>query len=294
MGGRRFALLTVAPATILLVGISIFPLAWALRLSFMQDNLLSIATPRFIGFANYGHLFHDRLFWTSLGVTAVFAISVLTVQLVIGLVIALALDRLPRYQQVLATILLIPSILSPSVVSFQWKQLFDYNNGVLNWALGVLHLPLQGWTASARGALPALVLVDFWEWTPFMVLLMFAGIKSLPRPVFEAARVDGSSGWQVLIFQTLPLLNRVIAIAVILRLIGAFKIFDIIYSLTAGGPGTSTESLAFYTYVQGFRYFDLGYSTAMAFITLILITILARLILGFMERPVGRPAGRTA
>ena len=294
LGGRRFALLTVAPATILLIGISIFPLAWALRLSFMQDALLSVAKPRFIGFTNYAHLFHDSLFWTSLGVTAVFALSVLTFQLVIGLAIALGLDRLPRYQQVLATIILIPSILSPSVVSFQWKQLFDYNNGVLNWALHVLHLPLQGWTASARGALPALVLVDFWEWTPFMVLLMFAGIKSLPRSVFEAARVDGSSGWQTLFFQTLPLLRRVIAIAVILRLIGAFKIFDIIYTLTAGGPGISTESLAFYTYVQGFRYFDLGYSTAMAFITLILITILARLILGFMERPVGRPAARAA
>jgi len=260
----------------------------------MPDALLSVAKPRFIGFSNYAHLFHDSLFWTSLGVTAVFAVSVLTVQLLVGLAIALALDRLPRYQQILATILLIPSILSPSVVSFQWKQLFDYNSGVLNFALGVLHLPLQGWTASARGALPALVLVDFWEWTPFMVLLMFAGIKSMPRPVFEAARVDGSSGWQVLVFQTLPLLRRVIAIAVILRLIGAFKIFDIIYVLTAGGPGISTESLAFYTYVQGFRYFDLGYSTAMAFITLILITILARLILGFMERPVGRPAARAA
>jgi len=134
------------------------------------------------------------------------------------------------------------------------------------------------------------VLVDFWEWTPFMVLLIFAGIKSLPKSVFEAARVDGSSSWQVTIFQTLPLLRRVIAIAVILRLIGAFKVFDIIYSLTAGGPGTSTESLAFYTYVQGFRYFDLGYSTTMAFVTLIMITVLARLILGFMERPVGRAA----
>jgi multiple sugar transport system permease protein len=289
-GGRRFALLTVAPATLLLVGISIFPLLWALRLSFMQDSLLSVATPRFIGLGNYAHLLHDKLFWTSLGVTSVFAVSVITIQLAVGLAVALALDRLPRYQQVVATVLLIPSILSPSVVSFQWRQLFDYYSGPLNYFLGLLHLPLQGWTASPRGALPALVLVDFWEWTPFMVLLMFAGIKSLPKPVFEAARIDGSSGWQVIIFQTIPMLRRVIAIAVILRLISAFKIFDIIYSLTAGGPGTSTESLAFYTYVQGFRYFDLGYSTAMAFVTLILITVLARLILGFMERPVGRPA----
>lgn len=291
-GGRGFALLTVAPATLLLVGISVFPLLWALRLSFMQDSLLAVAQPRFTGVSNYAHLLHDSLFWTSLGVTAVFAASVITVQLVVGVAIALALDRLPRYQQVIATILLIPSILSPSVVSFQWRQLFDYNSGVLNYVLRLLHLPLQGWTASARGALPALVLVDFWEWTPFMVLLIFAGIKSLPRPVFEAARVDGSSGWQVIAFHTIPMLRRVIAIAIILRLIAAFKIFDIIYVLTAGGPGTSTESLAFYNYVQGFRYFDLGYATAMAFVTLILITVLARVILGFMERPIGRPAAQ--
>lgn len=289
-GGRGFALLTVGPATVLLVGISVFPLLWALRLSFMQDSLLSVAPPRFIGLDNYAHLFHDPLFWSSLGVTAVFAVSVITVQLLVGLAIALALDRLPRYQQIIATILLIPSILSPSVVAFQWRQLFDYYDGPLNYFLGRLHLPLQGWTASPHGALPSLVLTDFWEWTPFMILLIFAGIKSLPRPVFEAARVDGSSGWQIIIFHTVPLLRRVIAIAVILRLISAFKIFDIIYTLTAGGPGTSTESLAFYTYVQGFRYFDLGYSTAMAFVTLILITVLARLILGFMERPVGRAA----
>lgn len=289
-GGRGFALLTVAPATLLLIGISIFPLLYALRLSFLQDSLLSVAPPRFIGLENYGHLFRDPLFWSSLRVTAVFAVSVITIQLVIGLAIALALDRLPRYQQIMATVLLIPSILSPSVVAFQWRQLFEYYDGPLNYFFGVLHLPLQPWTASPRGALPSLVLTDFWEWTPFMILLLFAGIKSLPKPVFEAARVDGSSGWQTIIFQTIPLLRRVIAIAIILRLISAFKIFDIIYSLTAGGPGTSTESLAFYTYIQGFRYFDLGYSTAMAFVTLIMVTVLARLILGFMERPVGRPA----
>src|SRR5258708_8560213 len=144
-GGRRCALLTVAPATLLLVGISIFPLLWALRLSFMQDSLLSVATPHFIGLANYAHLFHDSLFWSSLGVTLVFALSVVTIQLALGLAIALALDRLPRYQQIIATILLIPSILSPSVVSFQWRQLFDYNSGVLNYVLGLLHLPLQAW-----------------------------------------------------------------------------------------------------------------------------------------------------
>jgi len=259
-----------------------------LRLSFTNEALLSVAPSRFIGLKNYADLLHDSLFWSSLLITLVFAASVITIQLGVGLALALALDRLPRFQQVIATVLLIPSILSPSVVSFQWRALFEYDSGVLNYVLRLLHLPVQTWTASPKGALWSLVLVDFWQWTPFMVLLLFAGLKSLPHSVLEAARIDGSSGGQVLLFQTLPLLRRVIAVAVILRLIGAFKLFDIIYMLTGGGPGTATESLPFYTYVQGFRYFTVGYSAALSFVTLILITVLARVILGYMERPIGR------
>lgn len=293
-GGRRFALLTAAPATALLVALSIFPLGYSLWLSLTDTALLSIAEPRFTGLRNYATILGDHLFWTSLGVTAVFAISVVTIQLGVGIGLAMALHRLQRGQQVLATVLLMPSILSPSVASFQWRQLFDYNSGVLNYALQKIGLPLQGWTADPHLALPSLVLVDFWEWTPFMMLLLFAGLQSLPPQVFEAARVDGSTGWQIFRFQILPLLRRVIAIAVILRLIAAFKIFDVIYVLTQGGPGSITESLAYYTYIQGFRYFTVGYSAALSFVSLALVVLLAKLILGYMERPVGRPAVQAA
>jgi multiple sugar transport system permease protein len=286
-GGRRFALLTVAPATIILIALSIFPLVYSLRLSFTDEALLSVQPTHFIGLTNYWNLLHDSLFWSSLWVTLAFAASVVTLQLGVGLALALALRRLPRYQQLTVTLLLIPSIISPSVASFQWRQLFDFNGGVLNYFLGLIGIAPQTWTASPTAALPSLLLVDFWEWTPFMVLLLFAGLSALPESVFEAARIDGSSSVQILIYQTLPLLRRVIAIAVILRLIAAFKIFDIIYALTAGGPGTSTESLNYYIYVQGFRYFTMGYSAALSFVTLILIVVLAKLILGFMERPVG-------
>ena len=287
-GGRRFALLTVAPATIVLVALSVFPLLYSLRLSFTNQTLLSLLPPQFVGLGNYAALLQDNLFWSSLLVTAAFAVSVVTVQLGVGLVLALALHRLPRFQQFLATLLLLPSILSSSVASFQWRSLFDYSSGPLNYFLTLLHLPLQGWTADPHLALLSLLLVDFWQWTPFVTLLLLAGLHALPQQVFEAARVDGSSGLQILRYQTVPLLRRVIAITVILRLIGAFKVFDIIYVLTAGGPGSSTESLAFYNYVQGFRYFSVGYSAAMSYVSVILVIILARLILGYMERPVGR------
>ncbi len=289
-GGRRFALLAVLPTTIILVGLSIFPLLYSLGISFTDKQLLSLVPARFIGLGNYAELFQDSLFWSSLAVTAAFAASVLTVQLGVGLALALALHRLPRYQQFLATLLLIPSIISSSVASFQWRSLFDYSSGPLNFFLGALHLPLLTWTADPRLALPSLLLVDFWQWTPFVTLLLLAGLHALPAPVFEAARVDGSTGWQLLRYQTLPLLRRVIAITVILRLIGAFKVFDIIYVLTAGGPGSATESLAFYNYVQGFRYFSIGYSAAMSYVSVILVIVLARVILRYMERPVGRAA----
>ena len=273
---------------IILVALSVFPLLDSLRLSFLSDNLLSVAPVQFVGLTNYWNLLHDRLFWSGLAVTGVFALSVVTIQLVVGLGLALALYRLPRFQQFLATLLLIPSILSQSVAGFQWLQLFNYQGGLLNYFLAKLHLPLQTWNASPQMALPSLVLVDFWQWTPFMVLLLFAGLRSLPPSVFEAARIDGSSGWQLLRYQTIPLLRRVIGIAVILRLVAAFKIFSIIYVLTQGGPGVATESLAYYQYVQGFTYFNVGYTAAMSFVSLIIVVVLVKLILGFIERPAGQ------
>jgi multiple sugar transport system permease protein len=291
--GRRFGRLAVGPATLILIALGIFPLLYALRLSFMSDNLLSVAPTRYVGIQNYTALIHDHLFTNGLVVTAFFAAAMVTLQLCAGLGLALALHRLSRYQQLLATVLLIPSILSPSVVGFQWLQLFNFSGGLINYFLRELHLPPQTWNASPRLAMPSLLIVDFWEWTPFMVLLLFAGLRSIPRPIFEAARVDGSSGWQILRYHTLPLLRRTIGIVVILRLVAEFKIFDIIYVLTAGGPGSKTESLAYYEYTQGFGYFNMGYTAAMCVISLIIVIILVKLILGFTERPLVRLATDT-
>lgn len=287
-GARRFALLTVAPAVAILVAITVVPLVRSLQLSFQRNSLLSTEAPRYVGLHNYATLMHDSLFWSSLKVTLLFAALVIVVQLPVGILIALAIDRLRRGGQLVATLILIPSIISPSVVSFQWKQLFDYNTGVLNFLLTHLGLPAQGWTASPGLALPSLLLVDFWEWTPFVVLLTFAGLRSLPQPVLEAAEVDGSRGWQVVLYQKLPMLRRVIVITLVLRLLNAFKVFDTIYVLTAGGPGIRTESLTFYNYVQAFRYFNIGYSSAMSFVGLVIVAVLVRIILatsGESRRP---------
>jgi len=282
--GRWFGWWMIAPSLAMLAANSIFPLVYALSVAFQSYQILIPVPHRFIGLRNFEKIFSDGLFWSSLGVTAWFITGVLLLQFPIGFGIAVLLQRLRRHQDLLVTLLLIPTIISTSVAGFQWVQLFNYQFGPINYLLGLLHLPQPTWTADPSLALPCLIFVDFWQWTPFMTLLLFAGLRSLPGSVIDAARIDGSTGWQLVWRVYLPLLRPVIGVAVILRVLMTFKLFDVIYVLTAGGPGTITENLAFFTYVQGFRYFDMGYAAALSILQLIVVTILAKLLIRLTRR----------
>ena len=274
----------MAPALAMLAVNSIFPLIYAITVSLRNYQVLIPGAHRWIGLTNYARIFSDPLFWSSLGVTLWFLAGVVFLQFPVGMGLALLLNRLRRFQDVLATLLLIPTIISSTVAAFQWVQLFNYRYGPLNYLLGLLGLGQPTWTANPSLALPSLVFVDFWQWTPFMTLLLFAGLRSLPVSIVEAARVDGSTAWQVVWRIYLPLLRPVIGIALILRVLMSFKLFDIIYVLTAGGPGTVTENLAFFTYVQGFRYFNLGYASALAILQLIVVAALAKALIELTRR----------
>lgn len=285
---RRFAWFLMVPALALFAANAIFPLLYALDISFRGYQLLIPGAKRYIGIANYAQIFSDPLFWKSLDVTAWFVAGVLFLQLPAALLLALLLDRLPRAAGFAATLLLVPTIIAPSVVGFQWAQIYNYQFGPLNYLLGLLGLARPVWTGSPVLALPSLIVIDFWEWTPFMVLLLFAGLRSLPADILEAARVDGSSFAQVFFRVILPLLRPVIGIAVVLRVLMSFKTFDIIYVLTQGGPGAATENLAYYTYIQGFRYFNLGYASALAVLQLIVVALLAKALISLTSRPGAR------
>ena len=287
---RWFPLLLIAPTTVLLVLITVLPFLDALRTSLTTWEALSIVPARFVWLANYRDALTDPLFWSSFKVTLIFVGGVIVFQLTLGLAIALLINNLPRGQQVVATVIVLPVVLAPMVVGFQWRILFNGDYGALNYLLQQIGLPALAWTGDTHLALPSLMLVDFWEWTPFVVLLLYAGLRSLPRPVFEASRVDGSTPWQTFWNVTLPLLRPALAIVLILRIIATFKLFDIIFVLTQGGPGTATENLTYYTYTQGFTYFKYGYATALGLIQMILITILANIVLRYMERPIERIA----
>jgi multiple sugar transport system permease protein len=283
-GARRLGWLMMAPTLAMLAANSVFPLIYAVTVSLRNYQMLIPVPHRWIGFANYEKIFGDPLFWSSLEVTLWFVAGVVLLQFPVGMGLALLLNRLRRFQDLLVTMLLIPTIISSSVAAFQWVQLLNYRFGPVNYFLGLLHLGQPTWTADPSLALPSVIFVDFWQWTPFMTLLLFAGVRSLPNSIVEAARMDGSTAWQIVWRIYLPLLRPVIAIALILRILMAFKLFDIIYVLTAGGPGVVTENLAFFTYIQGFRYFNLGYASALAVLQLIVVSVLAKALIALTKR----------
>lgn len=282
--GRGFGWWMIAPCLAMLAANSIFPVIYAVTVAFQSYQIMIPVPHRFIGLRNFEKIFSDGLFWSSLQVTAWFIAGVLLLQFPVGFGIAVLLQRLRRYQDLLVTLLLVPTIISTSVAGFQWVQLFNYQFGPINYLLGLLHLPQPTWTADPSLALPCLIFVDFWQWTPFMTLLLFAGLRSLPGGVIDAARIDGSTGWQLVWRVYVPLLRPVIGVALILRVLMTFKLFDVIYVLTKGGPGVVTENLAFFTYVQGFRYFNMGYAAALSILQLIVVTVLAKLLIRLTRR----------
>jgi multiple sugar transport system permease protein len=208
-------------------------------------------------------------------------------QVVLGTGLALILNQFGRTRTWLVSLFLIPVMIAPVVAGFQFRMIYHDQYGPLNYFIQTLSGGLFhgfAWIADPSVALVSIMLTDVWQWTPFMLLIVLAGLQSIPVELNEAAVVDGASGWQIFWSITLPILLPIIIIGILVRFMDTFKLFDIIYQLTAGGPGSVTETIAFYTYLQGFKFFSLGYTAAMAFIQLIVITIVAQVFLGYQKR----------
>ncbi|MCS7259510.1 MAG: sugar ABC transporter permease [Anaerolineae bacterium] len=288
---RRTAYFFAAPAIITLLAITIFPLLYEVRLVFMSWELTTSATPEFVGLQNLIKvLFQDSRFWSSMRVTAVLIVLGVSIQLGIGTGLALLLNRMGRWRTPLVSLFLIPVMIAPVVAGFQFRMIYHDQFGPLNY---VIELITGGrwrgfaWIADPNVALFAILMTDVWQWTPFLMLIVLAGLQSIPLELHEAAEVDGASPWQSFWRITFPLLLPVIIIGILIRAMDAFKLFDIVYLVTGGGPGNVTETISFYTYLQGFKFFSLGYTAAMAFIQLIIITLIARFFLSFQKRQRG-------
>lgn len=285
---RRAAIFFALPAVIILLAITVFPLIYELRLAFMSWELTTNAPARFVAFQNFGKiLFHDARFWSSLRVTMVLIVFGVGIQLSVGTGLALLLNRLRRPRTLLVSLFLIPVMIAPVVAGFQFRMIYHDQFGPLNY---LIELATGGrwrgfaWIANPKIALIAIMFTDIWQWTPFLMLIVLAGLQSVSLELYEAADVDGATPWQTFWRITLPLLLPVIIIGILIRAMDSFKLFDIIYLVTGGGPGNVTETISFYTYLQGFKFFSLGYTAAMAFVQLIVITVIAKVFINFQKR----------
>lgn len=288
---RSVAILFVLPATLTLLAITVFPLIYELRLVFMSWELTTNVPPQFVGLQNLIRvLTQDGRFWTSMRVTAILMIAGVAIQLSIGTGLALLLNRLGSRRTLLVSLFLIPVMIAPVVAGFQFRMIYHDQFGPLNYVIELLTFGRWGglaWIADPRVALFSILMTDVWQWTPFLMLIVLAGLQSVPLELYEAAEVDGASSWQSFWRITVPLLLPVIIIGILIRAMDSFKLFDIIYLVTGGGPGNVTETISFYTYLQGFKFFSLGYTAAMAFIQLIVITLIAQFFLRFQRQQRG-------
>ncbi len=276
---NRFILLMLMPATLLLIGLTLFPFVVSFVLSFTDYSLLRPGQTKFIFLENYIELMKTDDFWIALRVTVVFTILAVFVQVTLGVVFANLLHHETQNISFLRTIYLLPLAITPIAATFTFRLMFNPSLGVLNYFMKLLGLSPQAWLASPSTALISLIIVDTWQWTPFILLICLGGLASLPNEPFEAAKVDGANSWQIFSKITVPMLYPFIGLALLFRSIDAFKTFDIIYVLTSGGPGILTRTLNLYAFKHGIEFLSMGYAGSIAIVMLIITIVVAQIFL---------------
>jgi multiple sugar transport system permease protein len=278
--GWAFAL----PGFLALAIVMGFPLVYAAILSLSSQTLLHPALAPLVGLKNYVTVMSDPRFWGATWTTIIYSVVTVTSEFVLGLGIALMLNRTIRSRPIYFAILTIPMAMSPVSVALIWHMLLQPNLGIVNHLLQVMGLPRVDWLGSADTALWTMAFIDVWQQMSFVVLILAAGLASLPREPYEAAEVDGAHGLQQFWFITLPMLRPVAAIAVIIQLINEFRTYDLPYVLTKGGPGTSTEVLSFFAYRRAFLGLSLNEGAAASFALLLIVLVLSIVFFFVIER----------
>jgi len=283
-GERNFKYLLIGPAILVLLLIGIFPLVYLLLVSFQGITMTETSTD-FIGGANYAQLFEDARLWQALLHTVIFTAIALPVELLLGLAMAqLFLDRIPG-RQIFIALLVLPVVVSPIVSGATWSLMFDHRFGPINQIIGWLTGDDAAilWTIRPHLVYPAILAAEVWQWTPFMFLLLLAALANVDKSQLEAAAIDGAGWWRTFFKIVLPAIWPVMAIAILIRGLDLFRLFDIVWALTKGGPGTMTETISIFTYVKGFQQFETSYTAAVAFLVIILLSVVVMLALKRVE-----------
>ncbi|MBP1719902.1 MAG: uncharacterized protein H6Q43_3340 [Deltaproteobacteria bacterium] len=268
--------LFVAPAVLVLAFTCLYPVIKGFELSFYDWSLgTPIESRKYIGWENFVWAWQDPALFNSIKVTLIFTAFAVTAELLLGLLIAFLLEKGMKGIAVLRTVFIIPIMIAPVVVGLLWRYLFDANFGLINHVVSLLGFEPKVWLGTPGLALPAVIITDIWQWTPFMFILFLAGLQSLPKDPVEAAQVDGATTWQVIRQVKLPLLAPVIWVAVILRIIDAFRSLEVMFIMTFGGPGRETEVLSLNIYKTAFMSQRLGLAAVNAIFLLVFIILLS-------------------
>lgn len=249
------------PAVIFVVLMVIFPFGYAFWLS-LQDYRIGQAV-KFIGIGNYTALIQDEQFWNGIKLTFILYITALILQLVLGVGLGMLLHRVQLMRGLVRTVMVSPFMLPPVVIGMMSIVILDPGMGVANYLLKAAHLPTSLFLASTDYVIYTIVLIDTWQWTPFVALIVLGGLQSLPTKIYEAAAIDGATGWREFIYITLPLLGPTILTAAVLRSVDLLRFFDVIYITTQGGPGYASSTLNIYAYRKAFEFTDIGYAAAL-------------------------------
>jgi len=272
----------VIPALVVISAVIVFPWVFTLWMSAHRWTLGQEQS--FIGFENYVRLASDARFWESLWHTLVYTVLSVVAPLFLGTLAALVFDAQFPLRGFLRGVFVMPMMATPVAIALVWTMMFHPQLGVLNYLLSFIHIGPLEWIYNQSTVIPSLVLVETWQWTPLVMLIVLGGLAAVPREPYESAEIDGANAWQKFRYLTMPMIAPFLMIAVIIRSIDAVKSFDIIYAMTQGGPGTASETINIYLYNTAFAYYDIGYGSAMAVVFFIIIVALSFVLLMVRQR----------
>lgn len=269
---RRDRLIFLVPSMTVLAVLLVYPLAYSLGLSF-YNYYLPVPRTTFVGLDNFRFILADDAFWEALGVTARFTGAAVAIEVVLGIAVALLLDARIPCRRFVNTVVLLPMAITPAVAGLLMRWMFESNWGLVNYFLGLVGVRGPGWTGDPAWALWSIIFADVWQNTPFVILVVYAGLQSVPVEPLEAAMVDGASRAQTLAHVVFPFLRPLVLFVLIIRSMDAFRIFDQVFVMTGGGPGTTTQTITFYNYVMAFRQLRMGRASALGVITLLILSL---------------------
>ncbi len=267
---KNISWLLLLPASLIFLILTVFPLFYNVYISFFDYAFIQ-GIFDFIGIENYRYLIEDELFIGAIKNTLRFLVTATVVEVALGVLIAILLNAKLFAKKLLVPLVNLPMLCPTMVITAIWAIIYDYEYGFFNNMLHTLGLVPLKWLSDPRFAMESIVLVDVWQWTPFVVLIVLAGLQSIPDYLYEAAQLDGAGDAQQFRYITLPVIAFHLQLVILLRVIDGFRLFDKVYALTSGGPGHTTETITLYIFREGFRYFNLGYAAAASMVMLLLI-----------------------